>query len=73
MAVIKESTKVTEQSKDQKGRPEGSGAGGPGRERRSRHRVRDDQQSGEGSLSALSKFKMLQRQRAALQPGPQEE
>jgi hypothetical protein len=34
------------------------------RERRATHRVRDDQQSGQGSASALSKMKMLERQRA---------
>jgi hypothetical protein len=38
----------------------------PRRERRARHRVRDDQKSGQGSLSALSKLQMLERQRAEL-------
>ena len=34
------------------------------RERRSSSRVRDDQKSGQGSQSALSKLKMIERQRA---------
>ncbi len=37
-----------------------------GRERRSRHRVADNQKSGQGSLSALSKMKMMQRRREIL-------
>ena len=37
-----------------------------GRERRASHRVRDDQKSGQGSMSALSKLKMLERKRAQL-------
>lgn len=37
-------------------------------ERRSSDRVADDQRSGQGSLSALSKMKMLERQRAAMSP-----
>jgi hypothetical protein len=36
------------------------------RERRASHRVRDDQKSGQGSLTALSKLKMLERKRAQL-------
>jgi hypothetical protein len=36
------------------------------RERRASHRVSDDQQTGEGSASALSKMKMLERKRAPL-------
>jgi hypothetical protein len=36
------------------------------RERRASHRVSDDQQSGEGSASALSKLKMIERKRAPL-------
>jgi hypothetical protein len=39
-----------------------------GIERRGRHRVADDQQSGAGSQSALSKLMMLERKRAALLP-----
>lgn len=34
-----------------------------GNDRRSAHRVTDDQGSGEGSLSALSKFKMIERRK----------
>ncbi len=41
----------------------------PFRERRSSDRVADDQKSGQGSLSALSKMKMLERRRAAMSPG----
>ena len=36
------------------------------RDRRASHRVSDDQQSGQGSMSALSKLRMLERKRAAL-------
>ena len=36
------------------------------RERRASHRVRDDQASGQGSASALSKLKMIERKRAPL-------
>ena len=36
------------------------------RERRARDRVRDDQKSGQGSASALSKLKMIERKRAPL-------
>jgi hypothetical protein len=39
-----------------------------GSERRGRHRVADDQQSGAGSQTALSKLMMLERKRAALLP-----
>jgi hypothetical protein len=40
----------------------------PMRERRATHRVDDDQQSGQGSASALSKLKMQERKRAAIRP-----
>ena len=36
------------------------------RERRASNRVKDDQQSGQGSASALSKLRMLERKRAPL-------
>ena len=36
------------------------------RERRASNRVRDDQKSGQGSESALSKLKMIERKRAPL-------
>jgi len=42
------------------------------RERRSRHRVADNQKSGQGSMSALSKMKMLQRRRDILKPRHEE-
>jgi hypothetical protein len=38
------------------------------KERRSRHRVNDDQRSGHGASTALSKMKMLERYRAQLRP-----
>jgi hypothetical protein len=59
---------VAEQS-DGKQAPGGEERGGAReavRERRASHRVRDDQQTGQGSLSALSKLKMLERKRAQL-------
>ena len=40
----------------------------PQRDRRSDHRVQDNQKTGEGSMSALSKLRMLERQRAAASP-----
>jgi hypothetical protein len=46
--------------------------GAPLTERRASHRVEDDQKSGQGSLSALSKLKMLERKRAAILPGHDE-
>ena len=36
------------------------------RERRARERVKDDAQSGQGSMSALSRLKMMERKNAAL-------
>jgi hypothetical protein len=42
------------------------GAEAPARERRARHRVADDQKSGQGSLSALSKLQMVERKRAEM-------
>lgn len=36
------------------------------RDRRASHRVRDDQDSGQGSMSALSRLRMLERKRAPL-------
>lgn len=51
------------------------GEGGPEEpapvtERRSLHRVADDQQSGKGAASALSRLRMLERRRAELKPSP---
>lgn len=43
-----------------RGRPKASPAG----ERRGAHRVADDQRTGEGALTAMSRLKMLERQRA---------
>lgn len=42
----------------------------PAVERRGTHRVKDDQQGGQGSMSALSKLKMIERKRATLRPDP---
>ena len=42
------------------------GGDGPTRERRARHRVADDQKSGQGALSALSKLQMVERKRAEM-------
>jgi hypothetical protein len=44
----------------------------PAPERRSSTRVHDEQQSGHGSLTALSKMKMLERKRAVLRPARDE-
>lgn len=44
----------------------------PARDRRASYRVLDEQQSGQGSLSALSKLKMLERKRAAIRPAHDE-
>jgi hypothetical protein len=49
-------------------RQQQSGDAPSGSERRGRHRVADDQQSGTGSQSALSKLMMLERKRAAMLP-----
>jgi len=48
--------------------PDTSPGEAPTRERRSLERVADDQKTGRGALSALSKLRMLERRRAALQP-----
>ncbi len=42
------------------------------RERRSRHRVADDQKSGQGAMSALSSLQMMERRKAALDPDPKD-
>ena len=44
----------------------------PARERRSRHRVADDQKSGQGAMSALSRLQMMERRKAALKPDPKD-
>ena len=41
-------------------------------ERRSRHRVADDQKSGQGAMSALSRLQMMERRKAALKPDPKD-
>ena len=40
----------------------------PTRERRSKHRVANNQQSGQGALTDLSKLKMIERHRAQIRP-----
>ena len=47
-------------------------ANAPLRERRASHRVADDQKSGHGSLSAMSKMQMILRRRAAMTPRDKE-
>lgn len=42
----------------------------PARDRRSRFRVADDQKSGQGAMSALSRLQMIERRKAALEPDP---
>jgi hypothetical protein len=56
---------VADKSDSKNAKVEGGNARADG-ERRASHRVRDDQQSGQGSASALSKLKMIERKRAAL-------
>lgn len=41
------------------------------RERRSRHRVSNEQGSGQGALSALSKMQMIERKKSEVQPKPE--
>jgi len=54
------------------GEHNGSGDRAPGappaRERRSRNRVADDQKSGQGAMTALSRLQMIERRRAAQSP-----
>lgn len=63
---------MAEQPPKRPARPDAPGAetsrSGAPRERRSRDRVADDQATGRGSLSALSKLRMIERRRAALTP-----
>jgi hypothetical protein len=59
---------VAEKPSDNKASPDprDSARAQDARERRGSHRVGDDQKSGQGSLSALSKMKMIERKRAQL-------
>jgi hypothetical protein len=45
----------------------------PARERRSKHRVANNQQSGHGAMTALSKLKMIERHRAQIRPAGSED
>jgi hypothetical protein len=45
----------------------------PARERRSKHRVANNQQSGQGALTALSKLQMIERHRAQIRPAGSED
>jgi hypothetical protein len=45
----------------------------PVRERRSKHRVANNQQSGQGALTALSKLQMIERHRAQIRPAGSED
>jgi hypothetical protein len=58
----KESSKASKAAEGAQAKDSKPGTG----ERRASHRVRDDQQSGHGSMSALSKLRMLERKRAPL-------
>jgi hypothetical protein len=62
---VAESRKTKQPSKETEGAQAKDGKDSA-RERRASHRVRDDQQSGHGSMSALSKLRMLERKRAPL-------
>ena len=44
------------------------GAKGPRTERRSKHRVANNQGTGEGTATALSKLKMIERHKSELRP-----
>ena len=60
---------MAEQPEAMKSAPEareGAKAKDSPRERRASHRVADDQKSGQGAASALSKLKMIERKRAQL-------
>jgi hypothetical protein len=57
------------EAKDRKPEPKsdrGAQAREAPRERRASHRVSDDQKSGQGSMSALSKLRMQERKRAPI-------
>lgn len=56
---------MAEQADGKKAKEDDGGASARG-ERRGIDRVRDDQKSGQGSQSALSKLKMIERKRAPL-------
>lgn len=56
---------MAENSDGKQGKDRGGGAHAHG-ERRAGDRVRDDQKSGQGSASALSKLRMIERKRAPL-------
>lgn len=51
--------------------PERPGPPAQKRERRSRHRVKNEQGSGQGALSALSKMQMIERKKSEIQPTPE--
>ena len=59
---------MTKHAPKEKAQPPPASEGPPREERRASHRVEDDQQSGQGSASALSKLRMIERKRAALRP-----
>jgi hypothetical protein len=74
--LTKHSSKPPEAVRDER-RPDSPGKRpraeeAPPGERRSSNRVGDEQQSGHGSLTALSKMKMLERKRAAIRPARDE-
>jgi hypothetical protein len=57
--------KATDGKQKTRGEPAAQAKDSP-RERRGSNRVSDDQQSGQGSASALSKLRMIERKRAPL-------
>ena len=65
---LRDNNKVLLERQDAPARQQQAGNAPLGGERRGRHRVADDQQSGAGSQSALSKLMMLERKRAAMLP-----
>ena len=66
------SEKAKVKATDATARDSPAAAQAPPRERRSSHRVADDQKSGQGSLSAMSKMQMILRRRAAMSPRDKE-
>ena len=66
------SEKAKVKATDATARDSPAAAQAPHRERRSSHRVADDQKSGQGSLSAMSKMQMILRRRASMSPRDEE-
>ena len=76
MLSDKDPIKMTKESKKRNDASSGAGPERPTEplgkgERRSRHRVKNEQGSGQGALSALSKMKMIERKKSEVQPTPE--